>query len=177
MNFIVRGIVSVSAVVLFAQGARGEGRVEISVVLTPAGSFKAVTSDVTGQAYKTGDGVAADNVTVSLKSLTTGVSLRDKHTKEHLMVGKFPEAKLLKASGKNGKGTATVEVKGQRHAVEGTYVIEGETLKAQFPMQLSDLDIKDVRYMGIGVKDAVKVLVELPLVSAAKGSGMGSKGK
>lgn len=138
--------------------------VVIDVLLSPTGSYKAKTPKVTGMARKTPDGgVTAENVVVDMKSITTGISLRDKHTKERLMVDKYPEAKLVKATGKDGKGTATIDIKGKKQNVAGTYKIEGDTLKAEFPMNLADLDIKDVRYMGIGVKDKVTVHVELPI--------------
>ncbi len=136
----------------------------VDVKLSPAGSFIGKTSRVAGHAYKTeGGGIAAENVTIDLRTLTTGVSLRDKHTKEHLLVTKYPEAKLIQASGKNGKGKATIQVRGKTQEVNGTYKVAGETLTAEFLMHLPDLDIKDVRYMGVGVKDDVKVTIEIPI--------------
>src|SRR5262245_1631040 len=113
--------------------------VEIDVTLSPAGSYKAVTKNVSGTAYKTSDGgVAAENVMIDLRTITTGVGLRDKHTKEHLLVSKHPQAKLVKASGKEGKGTATIEVRGKKINVSGTYKIEGKNLKAEFPVNMSE---------------------------------------
>jgi len=148
--------------------ADGPG-VAVDVTLSPAGSFRAETDKVTGTAFKTADGgVGAENVIVDMRTLKTGVSLRDKHTKEHLMVEKFPQAKLLKATGKDGKGEAMVEIKGVQKKVTGTYKVEGNLLKAQFPVHLPDLDIKGIRYMGVGVKEDVVVNVILPI--AARGT-------
>ncbi|NJL24555.1 MAG: YceI family protein [Calothrix sp. SM1_5_4] len=144
--------------------------VSIDVNLSPAGNFKAQTEKVTGSAYRSGDAVIAENVAIDLRALSTGIALRDKHTKERLMVSEFPQAKLIKAEGKDGKGQATIEVKGKRLEVSGTYKIEGNNLKAEFPVQLSELDIKDVRYMGVGVKDKVVVRVDLPLKGAPERS-------
>jgi hypothetical protein len=146
----------------FAQAAG----VAVDVTLSPAGSFRAETSNVKGFAYKTADGIAAENVEIDVRTLKTGVSLRDKHTKEHLMAEKFPEAKLIKAIGKGGKGSAIVEIKGVKKKVSGTYTVAGNMLKAQFPINLSDLDIKGIRYMGIGVKDQVVINVNLPIQAA-----------
>jgi|GEM_PF-542076 len=143
---------------------------QIDVALSPAGSFKAETKKISGSAHKTADGIEAENVVIDMKSLTTGIALRDKHTKEHLLVDKYPQAKLLKATGKNGKGTATIEVRGKTTEVSGTYTIEGNTLKAEFPMKLTDLDIQGVRYMAVGVKDQVKIHIELPLTDAKRGT-------
>ena len=140
-----------------------EAGVAVHVTLSPAGSFIAETERVTGTAYKTADGVAAENVVVDITSLKTGVSLRDKHTKEHLLSEKFPQAKLLKAVGKNGKGEALIEIKGIKRKVAGTYTIAGNMLKASFPIHLPDLEITGIKYMGVGVKDDVTVDINLPL--------------
>lgn len=141
---------------------------QIDVTLTPAGSFKAVTKKVTGKVHRTADGIEADDVTIDLKTLDTKIALRDKHLKDYLLVSKHPQAKLVKASGKDGKGTATIEIRGKKTEVAGTYKIEGNKVKVEFPMKLSDLEITGVRYMGVGVKDEVKVHLELPLSDAKR---------
>ncbi|MCC6138864.1 MAG: YceI family protein [Bdellovibrionaceae bacterium] len=146
----------------FSANAQNVGAV-VDVKLSPAGSFKGETSKVTGSAQKTADGVTAENIEVDLTSLKTGVDLRDKHTKERLMVDKHPKAKLIKAEGKGGKGKATIEIKGIQKEVTGTYKIAGNMLQAQFKMLLSDLDIKNVRYMGVGAKDEVIISVTVPI--------------
>lgn len=149
---------------LISSVAFAETSAVIDVTLSPAGSYKAVSKKVTGSAVKTPDGgVKADNITVDVTSITTGIALRDKHTKEHLKASEFPQAKLLNASGKDGKGKATVEIMGQKKDVTGTYEIKGGELLAKFDVVLSDLGIKGVKYMGVGVKDKVTVNVTVPL--------------
>ncbi|OQW47629.1 MAG: hypothetical protein A4S09_15060 [Proteobacteria bacterium SG_bin7] len=143
--------------------AFSESKLEIDVSLSPAGSYKATTTEVNGSAYKTADGVAAENIIVNFKNLKTGIGLRDKHTRDRLAVDKYPSAKLVKAIGKNGKGEAQIDVRGKKIKVKGTYKIEGDKLTAEFPIEISTLDIKDVRYMGVGVKDTVTVHITVPL--------------
>ena len=135
---------------------------EIDIKLSPAGSFQATTKKIKGAAQVSGGQATAEGVLIDLKSLTTGIGLRDKHLKERLNVEKFPMAKLIKAEGKGGKGTAILEIKGQKHNVSGTYEVKDGRLKAQFKMKMSDLGINDVRYMGVGAKDEVTVSIELP---------------
>jgi polyisoprenoid-binding protein YceI len=135
---------------------------QIDVKLTPAGSFQAITNKVKGSVQVSGNDAQAESVVIDLKSLTTGISLRDKHMKERLNVEQYPMAKLIKAEGKGGKGTATLEIKGQKIPVAGTYEMKDGKLRAQFKMKMSDLGINDVRYMGVGAKDEVTVSVELP---------------
>jgi hypothetical protein len=162
INHILIAILLVSSQFAFA----GSANVGVDVSLSPAGGFKAETDKVQGFAYKTPTGIAAENVLIDMKSLKTGVSLRDKHTKEHLLVEKYPQSKLIKAVGKGGKGEAIVEIMGKQQKVKGTYTVEGNLLKAQFPVNLPDVNIKGIRYMGIGVKDQVMINVQLPIQPA-----------
>lgn len=137
--------------------------VSINVSLSPAGSFVAETKSVKGFAVKTADGVKAENISVDIRTLQTGITLRDKHLKERLGVSKYPVVRLVKAVGKNGKGEALIDIKGMKQKVKGEYTIEGKTLKSNFKMRLSDLNIKDANYMGVGAEDEVTVNVQVPL--------------
>lgn len=137
--------------------------VVVDVRLSPAGSFKAQTQSLRGFAQKKGTEFYAENILVDVRTLKTGMSLRDKHLKERLEAEKFPNAKLVKASGKDGKGAATLEIKGQQINVKGTYSVEGKMLKATFPIHLPELKISAIRYMSVGVKDDISVTVKVPL--------------
>lgn len=149
---------------LFPVFAMANGSAVVDVALTPAGDFKAKTEDVKGVAVMKGDTVTAENVVVNLKNLKTGLSLRDKHAREkYLEVSKYPEMTLVKAIGKGGKGRGLIKYRGVQKEVQGTYSISGNILKAEFPMKLSDFNIKGIKYMGVGVDDEVKVNVQLPV--------------
>ena len=137
--------------------------VVIDVALTPAGSFKAQTKAVQGVAKKKGAEITAENILVDVRTLKTGMSLRDKHLKERLEADKFPFEKLISASGKDGKGKGILEIKGKRIEVNGAYSIEGKILKATFKVNLPALQIKDIRYMSVGVEDTVELTVKVPL--------------
>mgnify|MGYP001202154416 CR=1 FL=1 len=135
----------------------------VGVTLIPAGSFKAKSTDVKGFATKKGDEVSAKNIVVDLKDLKTGVDLRDKHTKKHLETDKFPQAILVSATGKGGKGTGVIKIRGIEKNIAGTYKVEGNTLVAQFPLVLSEFGITGIKYMGVGVDDEVRVQVSVPI--------------
>lgn len=135
----------------------------VDVTLNPAGSFKGKTSDVKGFATKKGDEVTATNIVVDLRNLKTGVTLRDKHTKKYLETDKHPQAVLVSATGKGGKGTGIIKIKGVEKNIAGTYKISGNVLNATFPLTLSDFGITGIKYMGIGVEDQVKVQISVPV--------------
>ena len=161
-RLIVPSVVSCFfALSVFAQEA------EVKVSLSPAGSFVGKTKDVKGFAESNGSTYTAKNIVVGLSSLETGISLRDQHTKDHLDVKTYPEAKLISATGKDGKGTGTIEIRGVQKPIEGTYKIEGSTLIAQFSVNFPDFNIKGIRYAGLGVKDKGTITVKIP-VKAAK---------
>lgn len=145
---------------LFAQ-------VTVDVVLNPMGNFKAKTDSITGNAVVNGTDVSAQNIKVDLRTLKTGLELRDKHTQKYLNTAKNPEATLSIAKGKNGKGIGRIKINGIEKQIKGTYKVVGQKLEADFSLILSDFDIKDVNYMGVGVEDEVKVHVVVPLGAAA----------
>jgi len=136
----------------------------VSVVLHPAGSFKVRSTKVEGSAKALADGsFQAANISVGLTEVDTGIGLRDTHTKKHLETDKFPSAILVSATGKGGKGTGVIKIKGIEQKISGTYEIDGGTLTAHFPLTLSDFKIDKIKYMGIGVDDTVNVDVKVPV--------------
>lgn len=145
---------------------------EVDVTLSPAGSFVGKTNDVKGQAILKGEAVQAENIIINLSSLKTGISLRDSHTQKHLDTKNHPEAKLLKAVGKNGKGKAKIQFRGKEKIVDGTYKLSSDkkTLTATFPLVLSEFDITGIKYMGVGVKDSVTVRVSVPVKASSAGA-------
>ncbi|MEK2646009.1 YceI family protein [Bdellovibrio sp. BCCA] len=137
--------------------------VTVDVILNPMGDFKAKTGEVKGAATVKGDEVSAENIVVNLKSLKTGVELRDKHTQKYLDTKAFPEAVLVSATGKGGKGTGKIKIRGVEKDIAGTYKVEGKVLKADFKLNLTDFDIKDINYMGVGVEDEITLHVAVPV--------------
>ncbi|MGZ3772166.1 MAG: YceI family protein [Pseudobdellovibrionaceae bacterium] len=155
--FVAMLLVTGVSLNLFAQ------TVSVDVVLNPMGDFKAKTSDIKGEATVKGDEVTAKNVIVNLTNLKSGVELRDKHTQKYLDTKTFPEAVLVSATGKAGKGKGKIKIKGIEKDIDGTYKVEGKTLKADFKVTLSDFGIKDINYMGVGVEDQVTIHVAVPV--------------
>ena len=151
-----------AALVLSAMTAMAQEAV-VDVSLRPAGSFKGKTSEVKGVATVKGDKVEASNISVNLKSLTTGISLRDEHTKKRLETEKYPEALLISATGQGGKGEGLIRIHGIEKKVSGTYKIDGSNLSAEFPIKFSDFNIKDIKYMGVGVDDNGMIHVKVPV--------------
>lgn len=136
----------------------------VKVSLSPAGSFVGKTKEIAGAAETTDDKTyTAKDIVVTLKNIDTGISLRDKHTKEHLEVEKFPTAKLISATGSEGKGKGIIEIRGVQHEVEGTYVVKDSKLTAEFPINFPDYNIKGIRYAGLGVKDKGTITVTVPV--------------
>lgn len=139
----------------------------VSVKLKPAGSFVGKSSEVKGSAVQKGEEVEANNIVVTLTNITTGIKLRDEHTRKHLEVEKFPEAVLVSAKGKGGKGEGVIRIRGIEKPISGTYKIEGGKLVAEFSVKFSEFGITGIKYMGIGVDDNGRINVTVPVAAAA----------
>lgn len=155
----------VAALVLLPVVAMAAPEAKVKFKLSPTGSFAAETTSIIGTAKKNSDGsVSADKIEIPLDTLKTGISLRDKHMKEkHLDVKKHPKAIVTNAEGKDGKGTATLNVRGIEKPIEGTYEIKGSELILNFPIKITDYDIGKVKYMGLGVKEDANVEARIPI--------------
>ena len=164
MKIIFYGLVTVNFMILSLLPSLSEAQqAVVDISLRPAGSFNVKSTQVSGFAQKKGDGFEAKNIVVGLKSVTTGIALRDEHTRKHLDVQKFPEATLISAQGKDGKGDGLIKIRGIEKKIAGTYVIKGQRLEAQFPLVLSDFNITGIKYMGVGVSDEVTVHITVPV--------------
>ena len=164
MKSVILILLSLSAQVAFSQA------VVVDVSLNPVGVFKATTDSIQGAVQERKGEFYGENILVDLKSLKTGVALRDEHTQKYLKTAEFPQAVLVKAKGKGGKGIAKIKIKGIEKTVRGTYVIvgDGKVLQASFPLKLSDFEISDINYMGVGVEEEVKITVQVPITLGSK---------
>ena len=160
MNFL--NLVAVIIFCLSAQIVSAES-IEVTVKLSPVGSFVAKTDKVEGGVVVEGGKVKASSIKVLVNTLKTGIELRDKHTQERLEAEKFPEITLLTGEGTGGKGTGTIKIKGIEKPISGEYKVEGTKVTAQFKLSLKGFGIEKIGYLGVGVKDEVEVKVQLPI--------------
>lgn len=125
---------------------------------------------------KTSDLTVADDgttvtITVPLAKIQTGIEVRDKHTKEHLEVDKYPNAELkvarsalkFPADGAESSGDAKgkMTIHGQTKDVTFKYSAKnsGGTLdiKGSTTVNINDYGIKTPSYLGVSVKPDVDV--------------------
>ncbi len=137
--------------------------IEVNLRISPAGSFQAKTSKVTGKVKKVGDKFVGEGIKVDLASLSTGIKLRDDHMKDkYLEVQKHPTADLTVGECQNGKGKGKLKVRGVEKEVTGTCVAQGKNVEAKFEISLADFKIEGIRYMGAGVKDKAEITAVIP---------------
>lgn len=143
--------------------------ISIDVALSPAGSFKISSSKIKGKVYiDSNNEISAKNIKVPIKTLKTGIELRDNHLKKKLGYEKDKKAVLLliEAKGANGKGKAKFRVLNKEQTADFTYKKVSEKLgEATFSLKLDSFGISGIRYMGVGVKNIVNVKIKLPLKS------------
>lgn len=146
----------------FAMKAQA-GQVEAAVVVNPVGDFTAEFKDIDGFAYIDGDGFKADAFSIPWSKVSTGMSVRDKHTKDYFHADKHPNIEIMQAIGKGGKGVAKVKMNGEEQIVKGTYTKDGNNIVAEFPVTLSKFKVTNINFKGAGVEDEVKVKVTVPI--------------
>jgi len=137
----------------------------IDVPLSPAGSFQISSKRIKGKVKLSGSNMSASNITIAIKSLKTGIKLRDNHLQKKLGIEKDPKANLLlvSAEGTDGKGQGVFKVLGQLQKVSFTYQkISAKLVQAKFKLSLKRFKIEGVSYMGVGVEDIVSVKINLP---------------
>lgn len=89
------------------------------------------------------------------------MELRDKHTKEKLNSSEFPRITVFDVIAANGKGKGVIKIMKVKKPITFTYKESGSKIIADFELKLSDFNIKGINYMGIGVKDIVKIKASL----------------
>jgi len=131
-------------------------------------TIKGEGTGVTGALTET-DGKVSGDLTFELKTLKTGIDLRDNHMKDkYLEVGKYPTAKLKLTNisvpqGLSGdlkiKGLLELHGQSKEVAISGKLEQDGETLKlkGEIPITLTDFKIPIPNYKGITVAELVTV--------------------
>lgn len=150
---------------VFSGSLFAEGKAVASISLHPAGSFNASSEsiEVTG-AKKKGDTYTAESISLAIDSLDTGMALRNKHLKEHLL---FPKAKeilvknIVAPVGKNGSAMLTLASETKK--IEFKHHEGKEIAKASFSIDLKDFKIGGNHYLGVGVDDKVEIEIEIPM--------------
>ena len=156
----------------------GQGDVRVICPMTIGGSFDAKTTALSGSvtASASGSPVFDGSLAVDLRTLDTGIGLRNEHLREnYLEVDKGPgfetatlseiDLKGFNPDAPEGKGsfTGVLTLHGVTKAVTGAVDVRqagaGLRVKASFPVNLADYSIRKPRYLGIGVKDIVQVEV------------------
>ena len=150
------------------------GDISVKCPMTIGGSFDAKTTALTGTVGANGGPALDGTLAVDLRSLDTGISLRNDHLREkYLEVDKgagFDKAVLsditlngFKAGLPDGKGSfsGSLTLHGVKKTVTGPVEVRkagaGLRVRASFPVNLPDYNIAEPRYLGVGVKDTVQV--------------------
>ncbi len=156
----------------------GHGAVRVVCPLTVGGSFEARTTSLTGNValasteplFLTGDFV------VDLRTLDTGIELRNGHLREqYLEVGKgegfdkavLSDIHLAEIDFESFEGrtsfTGTLLLHGNKKPIGGQVEIRRSPssvgVEASFPVTLADFGIAKPQFLGVGVKSQVQVKV------------------
>ena len=161
------------------------GDVRVVCPLTVGGSFAATTTALEGAVWADGPEGLQGTIEVDLTTLDTGIGLRNTHLRDtYLEVGRGPNfaRAVLSAIALDGADPRTFEgetafsamflVHGVEHPVSGVAelarTLDGVKVVARFQVALPDHAIQAPRYLGVGVRDQVRVEVRF---TALEGPG------
>jgi len=151
------------------------GDVRVTCPMTIGGSFEARTTALTGSLSLDAGASSFDGeLSVDLKTLDTGISLRNRHMLDNYLEvqkgGDFEVATLSQIDISQFKPgvtdgptpfTARLRLHGTTQAVTGMVklIMRGSSVRveATFPVRLSDYGIADPRHLGVGVKNEIAV--------------------
>jgi polyisoprenoid-binding protein YceI len=158
--------------------------VAVRCSLTVGGNFEAKTTSLAGELILNPDkqGELDGALQVDLRTLQTGISLRDTHLREKYLEVQngagYEQATLdrIRLDGVSGAAPigkvgfrGVLSLHGQEREVVGTADIrragEGLRVQASFPVQVSGFAIESPRYLGVGVRDEVNVSVTFQAIS------------
>jgi polyisoprenoid-binding protein YceI len=164
----------------------GQGRVVVVCPLTVGGRFEAKTEAVTGEVSVGEDRRAlAGNFVVDLRTLKTGIGLRDAHLRDNYLEvsrGQEYETAVLNAISLDApapergqsavigfRGVLTLHGHGQ--AVSGradiSHKADRMNVKVTFPVRIDAYAIARPSYLGVGVSNQIEVTVRAMLKPAA----------
>lgn len=159
-----------------------DASIAVSCPLTVGGGFEAKTNALKGElVLDPGQtGAVLGELTVDLRTLQTGIGLRDTHMREkYLEVQRgedFASATLdqIRLEGLDqqnpagmAKFSAVLMLHGTERPVTGTAKIrrtdQGLAVQATFPVKVSSFDIASPTYLGVGVRDDISIAVNFKL--------------
>jgi len=173
-------ILALAGATIVAAGTFPVSQADVRVMcpMTIGGTFAAKTTALSGSltAGTNRSPVFDGSLAVDLRTLGTGISLRDEHLREtYLEVDRAPgydkailseiDLKGLNPDAPEGKGsfTGSLLLHGVKKTVTGSVDVhkagDGLKVKASFPVNLSDYNIAEPRYLGVGVKNTVQIEV------------------
>jgi polyisoprenoid-binding protein YceI len=152
--------------------------------LTVGGSFEAKTGALTGELTLDAgqSGPVTGELTVDLRTLATGIGLRDHHMRERYLevqrgdsfaAARLDRIRLDDLDHLNPAAKATfsgvLTLHGEERQVTGTADIRrsdpGLRVTATFLLKLTEFEIPNRRYLGVGVRNEIVVAVNFKVAS------------
>ena len=150
--------------VMFSLSALAEQKaLDVTVNLTPAGSFQVQADKVKGSLKEAAGMYTAKKLWVKARDLETGIELRDDHMRKRIEADKHKNIIVSDVKAKGGKGVGKITIRGITKKIAFIYKVSGKKMLAKFKLNLSDFKVKDLKYLGVGAKDEVLVSALVPI--------------
>jgi len=112
---------------------------------------------------KEGHRFSASELKMSVNTLKTGISLRDRHLKEKLNEEVHPYIIVSEITASEDRGRGKLTIAGITQPVEFQIKNLGDNFaQATFRISLPNYKISGISYMGVGVEDHVEIIAVVP---------------
>lgn len=139
------------------------GEVFILAKLKPAGTIEIASPKLLGQLIDRGDRLTADRLYVEIKTLSSGVTLRDQHLHRYLMAENQSEIFLnnLIVEKKSMKGKGELNINGHKKKIIFDVVKEKLNHVAKIQIDKRDYMLPRAEYMGISVRPVIDLKISI----------------
>lgn len=140
-------------------------KLKVLGTLSPYGSVEIYSTEIDGEIfYKPGSNekeIGAFDLSVPVKSLDSGIALRNEHIHKYLNHQKHPEILMTDLSIKGDQGSGTITINGVTKKI--TFKVKESKKRFHTVLKLNTQDFKlaKAKFFHIGVDPDIKVFVDI----------------
>lgn len=138
-------------------------KLKVLGTLSPFGSVEIYSSDIDGEIFYSPETkeIAALDLSVPVKSLDSGISLRNEHIHKFLNIKKYPEILMKDMVVKGGKGSAFLTINGVTKKIQFTVKKSKKLLQTVLKLNMANFKLPKAQFYHIGVDPEIKVFVDI----------------
>lgn len=154
---------SIIIILILSSNSLWAHKLKVLGTLSPYGSVEIYSTEIDGEIfYKNGSKeIGALDLSVPVKSLDSGIALRNEHIHKYLNQKKHPEILMSDLSIKGGKGQGKITINGVTKKI--SFVVKESKKRFHTVLKLNTQKFKlaKAKFFHIGVDPDIKVFVDI----------------